>query len=51
MDNLSPMPHKVLCDMCISLFVICLLISTNGYLVVWVGGLDSWGPLMKGTVT
>ena len=25
--------------------------STNGSLLVWVGGLDSWNPLMKGIVT
>ena len=25
--------------------------STNGKLVVWVGGLDSWDRLMKGIVT
>ena len=25
--------------------------SGNGKLVVWVGGLDSWDPLMKGIVT
>ena len=25
--------------------------STNGQLLVWVGGLDIWNPLMKGIVT
>ena len=25
--------------------------STSGKLVVWVGGLDSWDPHMKGIVT
>ncbi len=25
--------------------------STNGSLLVWVGGLDSWNLLMKGSVT
>ena len=25
--------------------------STNGYLLVWVGGLDSYNPLVKGIVT
>ena len=25
--------------------------STNGNLVVWVGGLDSWDPLLKGNLT
>ena len=25
--------------------------SASDYLVVWVGGLDSWDPFMKGIVT
>ena len=28
-----------------------LLVSANGKLLVWVGGLDSWDPVMKGIVT
>ena len=28
-----------------------MIYSTNGKLVVWVGGLDSWDPLLKGIVT
>ena len=28
-----------------------VLISTNGKVVVWIIGVDSWDPLMKGIVT
>ena len=40
-------------DSSLSVSVVCFvhLISANGSLLVWVGGLDSWNPLMKGIAT
>ena len=34
-----------------SFFFWWTVFSTNGELLVWVGGLDSWNPLMKRSVT
>ena len=35
----------------ICLFFLEEMISTNGWLLAWIGGLDSWDPLMKWIVT
>ena len=51
---------EVECGVCVCVcFMVCFLWmfvfgefgSANGQLLVWVGGLDSWNPLVKGIVT
>ena len=39
------------CRCFVASFFLEELISTNGWLLVWIGGLDSWDPLMKWIAT